>query len=48
MAQASAPRLAEALTRGLDTMPFALLTILLVLALVAVLLGIFFLVRRWL
>jgi hypothetical protein len=29
-------------------MPFALLTILLVLALVAVLLGIFFLVRRWL
>ncbi len=32
----------------MDTMPFALLTILLVLALVAVLLAIFFLVRRWL
>ena len=46
MAQPMAPRLAEALTRLLDTMPFALETILLVLAVVAVLCAIYYLVRR--
>ena len=34
--------------RGPETMPFALVAILLVLALVAVLVAIFFVVRRWL
>jgi hypothetical protein len=46
MAQPVAPGLGEALTKLLDTMPFALVAILLVLAVVAMLIAIFFMVRR--
>ena len=48
VAQAAIPCLAGTGRREPDTMPFALLAILLALAVVAVLVAFFFLVRRWL
>ena len=48
VSQATVPCLAGTGRREPDTMPFALLAILLALAVVAVLVAIFFLVRRWL